>query len=296
MNYYNQIKEQLIEDEIYQKVKDYSKEQHRVKTYYEIGKLLSEAGKHYGDNIIGEYSKRLELEVNKKYSERNLRYIRKFYETFSNQKWKPLVSKLCWSHIVILLPLNDINKICYYIKQVEENNLSKRKLQEIIKNNEYERLPYKYKNKINNNNKLSIEDFIKDPIILNTNKEIISEKLLKQLILEDISSFMKQLGNGYSFIDAEYKILIDNRPNYIDILLFNYIYNCFVVIELKITEVKKEHIGQIQVYMNYINKNIKTIYMDNTIGIIIAKKKNEFVISYSSDNRIYETTYKIKEF
>ena len=85
--------------------------------------------------------------------------------------------------------------------------------------------------------------------------------------------------------------MIGNVPNYIDILLFNIKYNCYVVIELKVTEVKKEHIGQIQVYMNYIDKNLKTIYQNNTIGIIIARKENKFIIEYSSDERIFETTY-----
>ena len=85
--------------------------------------------------------------------------------------------------------------------------------------------------------------------------------------------------------------MIGNISNYIDILLFNIKYNCYVVIELKVTEIKKEHIGQIQVYMNYIDKNLKTIYQNNTIGIIIARKENKFVIEYSSDKRIFETTY-----
>ena len=111
------------------------------------------------------------------------------------------------------------------------------------------------------------------------------------MILEDIPYFLEQLGDGYSFIKNEYKIMIGNIPNYIDILLFNIKYNCYVVIELKVTEVKKEHIGQIQVYMNYIDKNLKTIYQNNTIGIIIAKKENKFIIEYSSDERIFETAY-----
>lgn len=193
--------------------------------------------------------------------------------------------------IKLLIPIKDINKIYYYINQIFTRKLSVRQLQNIIKNKEYERLPLETKSKLENNDNLSIEDYIKDLIIINTDKEIVSEKVLKRLILEDLENFLSQLGDGYSFIKSEYKITIDNRPNYIDILLFNYKFNCFVVIELKVTEVKKEHIGQIQVYMNYINKNLKTIYQDNTIGIIIAKKKNKYVISYSSDDRIYETTY-----
>ena len=117
--------------------------------------------------------------------------------------------------------------------------------------------------------------------------------ILKNIILEDISSFMKELGNGFSFIDSEFKIKFNDRYNYIDMLLFNYIYNCFVVIELKVTEFKKEHIGQIEVYMNYIDKHIKKINHDKTIGVIIAKRDNKFVMEYCSDSRIYNTTYEL---
>ena len=295
MDYYNQIKELLIINEVYKNAKDYSKNKNDLITYYNIGKLLIDAqgGEErakYGDRLIKEYSKNLTNDLGKNYSERNLKYMRKYYIF---QKGQPLVAQLTWSHYIQLLSFEDAKRN-YYINETIKRNLSKRELQEIIKNDEYERLPKESKEKLNTNEGLSIEDYIKDPIIINTDKKIISEKMLKQLILEDISYFMKQLGDGYSFIDSEYKISIDNRPNYIDILLFNIKYNCYVVIELKVTEVKKEHIGQIQVYMNYINKNIKTIYHDNTIGIIIAKKLNKYVIGYSSDNRIFETTYLTK--
>ena len=121
----------------------------------------------------------------------------------------------------------------------------------------------------------------------------ISEKILQKLILEDISSFMKELGNGFSFIGNEYKIKLGNNYNYIDLLLFNYEYNCFVVVELKVTELKKEHIGQIQVYMNYIDNNLRKISQDKTIGIIICKKENKYIIEYCSDNRIIAREYEL---
>ena len=102
---------------------------------------------------------------------------------------------------------------------------------------------------------------------------------------------MNELGEGFCFIDNEYKIKIGDRYNYIDLLLFNIKFNCYVVVELKITELKKKHIGQIQVYMNYVDKNVKSVYHDNTIGIIIVKKDNEYIMEYCSDRRIFETTY-----
>jgi len=119
----------------------------------------------------------------------------------------------------------------------------------------------------------------------------ISEKILKQLILEYLNNFLKELGNGFCYIEDEYKIKLGDTYNYIDLLLFNIKFNCYTAVELKVTKLKKEHIGQIQVYMNYIDKNIRDINHDKTIGIIICKKDNQFVMEYASDPRIYETTF-----
>ena len=293
MNYYDEIKSKLIDNEIYSKVKDYSKERQRVITYFEIGRLLNEAGSKYGENIIDEYSKKLVKDVGKKYNRRTLFRMKQFYNVFSSEKVSPMVTQLSWTHYIILLSLNDYNKINYYITQVVTRNLSKRELEHIIKTNEYERLPKETKNKLIIKEKSEIKDLIKNPIIIkNTNNyEIISEKILQKLILEDIPSFLDELGEGFTFIKNEYKIRLGDRYNYIDLLLFNYKYNCFVVVELKVTELKKEHIGQIKLYMNYIDKNKKSINQDSTIGIIICKKGSEFVMEYCSDNRIFETNF-----
>ena len=104
---------------------------------------------------------------------------------------------------------------------------------------------------------------------------------------------MKELGDGFCFIGSEYKIKIGNSYNYIDLLLFNIEFNCYVVIELKITELKKELIGQIEIYMNYIDKNIKKITHDNTIGIIICRRNNKFIMEYCSDKRILTKEYEL---
>lgn len=289
INYYDEIKTKLINNEIYSKAKDYSKERNRVITYYEIGKLLYEAGSKYGDNIIEKYSTRLMVEVGRKYNYRTLYRMRKLYNVFSNEKLTPLVSKLSWTHYLQLLSLKDINQIIYYVNISISQNLSKRQLQEKIKSKEYERLDDSVKNKLITNEKTDISDFIKNPIVIKNkyrNKQV-SEKMLQQLILEDISSFMKELGSGFSFIDNEYKIKMGDRYNYIDILLYNIKYKCYVVIELKITGLKSEYIGQITKYMNYIDKNIKTFDESKTIGIIICKRNNKFVIEYCSDSRIF---------
>jgi len=234
------------------------------------------------------------IEVGKKYNERTLYRMRKFYEVFSNEKLTPMVSKLSWSHYIQLLSLKNNDEIMYYINTTSNNNLNRRELQERIKNNEYDRLSVETKNKLINLEQLQINDLVPNPIILkNKSNEELSEYALKELILSNLDDFLLQLGNGFSYIGNEFKIKFNNKYNYIDLLLFNYIYNCFVVIELKVTELKKEHIGQIQVYMNYIDKNIKSINQDKTIGIIICKKESKYVIEYCSDDRIISRTYEL---
>ena len=295
MNYYNEIKEKLIDNEIYEKVKDYSKERHRVETYYEVGKILSEAGKHYGENIIGEYSKRLIVEVGKKYNKSTLFRIRKFYLIFSNEKVAPLVPLLSWSHYRKLLPLKDFNEINYYVKQVEKRNLSKRELEGIIKNKEYERLPIETKNKLITKENVEVKDLIPNPILIKNknNEEIVTEKALHNLILEDITSFLKALGSGFCFIDSEYKIKIGERYNYIDLLLFNIKCNAYAVVELKVTEFKAEYISQVKKYMNYVDKNIKEVSHNDTIGILICKRENKFVVEYCSIDKVSIRTYEL---
>ena len=292
INYYDEIKNKLIDNEIYNRVKDYSKERNKVITYFEVGKLLDEAGKNYGENIIKEYSLKLINEVGKKFNERTLRRIRQYYRVFCNKKWSPLATKLSWSHYTELLSIKDERKLNYYINISIKNNLSKRQLREKIKTNEYERLDEKTKSKLINNEEYYVTDFVKNPILIknNFNYKEISEKVLKKLILENIESFMNELGNSFCFVGSEYKIKIENRYNYIDLLLFNIEYNCYVVIELKVTELKKEHVGQIQVYMNYIDNNLKKISQDSTIGII-CKKDNNYIIEYCSDDRIIAREY-----
>lgn len=293
MNYYEDIKKELINNEINRKVKTHSINKSDLTTYYNVGKTLSEAGKCYGESIIKEYSKKLTNELGKEYGVSNLRRFRQFYLMI--EKGATLSHLLTWSHYVELLTIKDINKLIYYINITISQNLSKRELRNKIKNKEYERLDEKTKNKLINNEKLNIKDNIKNPILIKNihNYIEITEKILQKLVLEDISSFMKELGDSFSFIDNEYKIKIDDRYNYIDLLLFNIKFNCYVVVELKVTELKKEHIGQIQVYMNYIDKNLKKINQDKTIGIIICKKENKYVIEYSSDVRIVVRTYEL---
>lgn len=289
MNYYKEIKNEIINSEITKKIKDYSKNRSDLITYFNIGKLLSEAGNNYGEGIIKDYSKKLTKEFGSGYSTRNLYNMKNLYE-----KLQTVSAKLTWSHYTQLLSF-DSSKIIYYTIICEQQNLSVRQLRERIKNKEYERLDDKSKYKLIKHNYTSVEDYIKNPVIIknSTNYEIISEKILQKLILEDIPSFLKELGNSFCFISNEYKIKVGNTYNYIDLLLYNIEFNCYVVVELKVTELKKEHIGQIEVYMNYIDKNLKTLTQDKTIGIIICKKDNKFIMEYCSDERITVRKYEL---
>lgn len=296
-NYYDKIKKELINNEVYKQAKDYSKNRSDLNTYYNVGKLLAEAGKHYGESIIKNYSIRLTKEFNRQYSVRTLLKIRQFYIFIQSQKTPTVSAQLTWSHYYEVLMLNDINKINYYINIAEEQNLSVRQLHEKIKSSEYERLDENAKNKLINKEQSKVEDLINNPILIRNKNNInitkLSEKLLKQLILEDISGFMYELGNGFSYIDNEYKIKIGDRYNYVDLLLYNIKFNCYVVVELKVTELRKEHIGQIETYMNYIDRNVRILNQDKTIGIIICKKDNKFIMEYCNDERVFSKEYQL---
>ena len=293
MNYYDEIRNELINNEINRKVKNYSINKNDLDTYYNVGKMLNEAGNHYGEGIIKEYSKRLTNDLGKGYSKRNLWLMVKFYEL--KEKVQTVSAQLSWSHYCELLSFENIDKINYYIQLTKINNLSVRQLRDKIKSNEYERLPEDTRNKLINQDKSNVVDFVKNPILIrNSNRyDIVSEKILQKLILEDIENFLDELGVSFTFIKSEYPIKINDRYNYIDLLLYNIKYKCYVVVELKVTELKKEHTGQIMAYMNYIDKNIKTMEENDTVGIIICKQDNEYVIKYCSDDRIIAREYEL---
>ena len=295
MNYYEKIKNELINNEVYKKVKDYSKNRSDLNTYYKVGKLLNDAGKSYGEGIIKKYSDKLTKEFGRKYNYRNLFIMRKFYIIFKDENVNALRSQLSWTHYRELLTLNNINEIKYYIKMAETQNLSYRKLRERIKSREYERLDDKTKEKLINKEEINAGDLIKDPILIRNkfDTDKISEKMLMSFILEDIPSFLKQLGEGFTFIENEYPIKIGDRYNYIDMLLYNIYDNCYAVIELKIKEIKKEHIGQVETYMNFIDKNLRSVNQNPTIGIIVCKKKNGYLFKYVTNENIYEREYEL---
>jgi len=293
MNYYNEIKDTLIKNEIYKKAKDYSKNKSDLNSYYEVGRLLIEAqgGEErakYGNKLIKEYSEKLTRELGKGYSTRSLKYMRQFYLLI--QKGQAMPAQLSWSHVIELLPINDIDEIKYYIYISEKQNISYRELREKIKSKEYERIGYKEEL-----SEPKVNTLIKNPITIKSKNipEKVTEYTLHTLILENIESFLKELGMGFTFVGHEVKIKIGKDKHSIDFLLFNYRFNCFVVVEVKVTSFKAEYIGQVLKYINYVDENIKEISNNKTVGIVICKDINGYVLKYCTDNRIFTTTYKL---
>ena len=189
---YYQIENKILNHEIYQNIKDYSKAKEKIKTYLEVGELLKNVDTKYGKNVIKDYSKRLTNKFGKKYTPSLLYKIKQFYNII--EKVPTLSGKLTWSHWYEMLSFDDINKIKYYVNQCEIYNLDVRQLRNKIKSNEYERIPDDARNKLKSRDDIRIIDFVKNPIhIRNSNKkEIISEKILQKLILEDIPTFLKE--------------------------------------------------------------------------------------------------------
>ena len=307
-NKYLEIKKELLQSAIDKKVDTYFVNRNELTHYYNVGKMIIDAqgGEErakYGDGLIKKFSERLTKELGKGFSTRSLKRMRKFYlfqkgttVLAQSQKGQQMAAKLTWSHYIELLNIDNFNEINYYLEITNKYHLGVRALHKKIKDKEYQRLDDKTKNKLINKEELNIYDNIKNPIYINAfgnAKENIEEKVLKTFILRDLDNFLKQLGDGFCYIENEYKIQVGKTYNYIDILLFNYHYNCFIVVELKVTNSKKDHLGQIMVYMNYIDKHVKEINQDKTIGIIVCKKDNKYLIEYSTDPRIRITTYQL---
>ena len=296
MNYYNEIKSILVDNAIGRKIREYKSNQKDLESYYNVGKLLVEAqgGEErakYGNRLIKEYSKRLTSELGKGYSIQNLKNMRRFYLVVEKRQSLIVQFKslnISWTFIIKLLKLNDVNELLYYINCINKMNLTTRELDSKLKSKEYERLDSKIKEKLVKQEEVSVRDKIPDPIVLEglEYKERLTEKMVQKWIDENPTLFCKSLGEGYSYIESQYKIKIGSNYNYIDILLFNYISNSFVVVEIKVTELKKEHIGQIETYMNYVDANLKKEFHNKTTGVLLVRENNKWLIKYINNNDI----------
>ncbi len=266
MNYYDEIKNILVDNAIGRKVREYKSNQKDLESYYNVGKLLVEAqGEEerakYGDGLIKEYSKRLTSELGKGYSVRSLTNMRTFYIFI--QKWQPLAAKfkyvnVTWSNICEILYLKDINEIEYYLDLANKLCLTKRELKTKIRSNEYNRLPQETKEKLKNSNEVSSSEKVPSPVILDglLYKDKLTEKIVQKWIDENPTSFCESLGEGYTYVKSQYKIKIGVNYNYIDVLLFN-------VMD-----------------MNYIDINLKKEFHNKTTGILLVRENNEWLIKY----------------
>ena len=303
IEYYDQIKNIIENYEVNQKVRFMQDNHEKLLMNWTIGKLLVDAQggmsrAKYGDSLIKKWSISFMRDYGMKYNIRELRRMRQFYLLYP--KWSAVRSVLSWTHYRILLSIKNENERNYYINQIILNNLSTRELENAIKSKAYERLSYTDKDNIKlitdiNNTTLKIEDMIKDPILVKADSKIdkLDEKALHQYIISMLETRFLELGTGFALIGHEYKIVINNHTYKMDLLFFNYQLNAFVVVELKTIEYHPKDIGQLQFYVDYINKNIKLENHNQTIGILIVKKKDKYVIEYVTNEDIYVTTYKL---
>ena len=300
MNYYEQVENLIKNNEVNKKVRALQDNSETLLTYWNVGKLIVEAQggekrAKYGDSLIKEWGNKLSEKYGKKYDTSYLSKMRLFYLTFPILE--SLIPKLSWTHYMLILPIKNENERNYYINRVILDNLSVRDLRREIKNKSFDRLSYADKNNIeiinDMNLSLSIEDMIKDPIILKSDIDTneINEKAIHKYIISLLEDKFLELGTGFALVGHEYKIVISNNTYHIDLLFFNIRLNSYVVVEVKTRAVKPQDIGQLQFYVSYVEGNIKDNNQNKTIGILIVKKKNKYVIEYTTSPDIYVTTY-----
>ena len=297
-DYKKELIELVEKTEINKGYHDYFKNKDLVNNYFEIGKLLIEAQggeEHdtYGNKLIKTWSVELTEKFGKGYDASNLRRFRQFYSEF--KMCGPLGHILTWTNIRLLLPIKNENKRNYYINMCIKKNLSKRALEKEIKNNAFERLSLADKENIklisDKNEVLTIKDTLKDPVLITINEDLdnVSEEKLAKIIRKELEIFLLELGHGYAYIGKEVRM----GESYCDLLFFNTEFLCYVVIELKTRKIKKEDIGQLEYYINYVDENMKKESFNPTIGVLVAKEGNYLVMKYCTNKNIYKTTYKI---
>ena len=301
MNYYNEIKSILVDNAIGKKVREYKSNQKDLESYYNVGKLLVEAqgGEErakYGNGLIKKYSKRLTSELGKGYTVTRLKYMRTFHELV--KKSPPLADQFknvntTWSNICEILYLKNIEEIKYYLNLSNKLCLTKRELRLRIKSNEYNRLSVEVKEKLKSNEVVGTNEKVPSPVVLQGLKvnDKLTEKIVQKWIDENPTSFCEALGEGYTYVKSQYKIKIGSNYNYIDVLLFNVINMNYVVVEIKVTELKKEHIGQIETYMNYVDTNLKKEFHNKTTGILLVRDNNKWLIKYINNDGIKVRKY-----
>ena len=304
--YFQEVEKIIVKNEVDKKVTAYGSNYKDLMAKWNIGKILVEAQggekrAKYGDALIKRWSTKFTLKYGNGYSVRNMKYMRQFYLIF--QKGHAVSAQLTWTHYKAILPIKNENERNYYINQVILNNLSSRELIKEMKSKAFERLSYADKNNIkliDENNKsnlpMTIKDIIKDPVILETDMDLsnVNEEAIHNILIKLANIRYLNLGVGYALIGHEYKIIKNGTIHYIDLLYFNYLFNCFVVIEVKNHLATAQDIGQIELYVKLVDDTLKRDNHDKTVGIILVPKKNKFMVDYcTSKENIFLTTFKI---
>ena len=275
-----------------------------VEAYWEIGRRIVEEeqnGKEraeYGKEILQNLSKELTEEFGKGYSYRTLREIRQFYLMFSDfEKWRTVSAKLTWSHFQKVLRVSDEKARIFYLTEAAENMWSVRTLDRNISTLYYNRIVASIDKKIVENEmkektkKLQAEEFIKNPVVLEfldlpTNMSY-TENELEKALTDDIQKFMMELGKGFAFVERQQHIRTENSDFYIDLVFYNYILKCFVIVELKTEKLTHQDIGQLDMYVRMYD-DLKKQENDNpTIGLLLCTDTDRTIIKYSvlNDNK-----------
>ena len=296
--YYEEIEHLIKKNEISKRVRSLEANNDLVTTYWNVGRLIVEAQggekrAKYGNELIKKWSIELTNKYGKGYDYTNLSRFRNFYIQF------PIlgpVAQLSWTNIIKILPIKDENKRNYYINLCIKNNLSKRELTDAIKSNVYERLVDKPdKIDIIVPVKQSITTDMKNPIIIPVKNKVTSEYDLELNILANMDFFFRQLGNGFTYVGHQYKISDGKNYYFLDILLFNIEFNCYVIVELKLRELKKEDKAQIEFYMKLVDEQLKKPFHNKTIGIIISKESDNFIVNFVRQDDIVPLFYELEQ-
>ena len=294
--YYQEIEHLIKRNEINKRARKLEEKNDTIVIYWQIGKTLVEAQggsrrAKYGNELIKKWSTKLTEIYGKGYDYTNLSRFRKFYLCF------PILGTACqlsWSYYRYLISIKNENKRNYYINLCIKNHLTVRELRKEIKSNSYERLiDKKTKIDIITPTKYSITTDMKNPVIIPVKNEVISEHDLEINILANLDFFFRQLGSGFTYVGHQYKISDGKNNYYIDILLFNIKLNCYVCVELKMRKLKKEDKAQVEYYMKLVDQEFKEIHHNHTIGIIITKESDEFIVNFVHQDDIVPLSYEL---
>ena len=291
-NYINEVKEILksARQKAYNTINSVM-----VEAYWKIGRRIVEEeqnGKEraeYGKEILQNLSKELTEEFGKGYSYRTLREIRQFYLMFSDfEKWRTVSAKLTWSHFQKVLKVSDEKARIFYLTEAAENMWSVRTLDRNISTLYYNRIIASIDKKIVENEmkdktkKLQAKEFIKNPVVLEfldlPTSMSYTENELEKALIDDIQKFMMELGKGFAFVERQQHIRTENSDFYIDLVFYNYILKCFIIVELKTEKLTHQDIGQLDMYVRMYD-DLKKQENDNpTIGLLLCTETDGTII------------------